>query len=92
MNKPFTKAQVEALPMGYNPTTTFLGYQEVNGKKVPIYYPNRRTRKLRPKKAKSSQTVIFGTQNPKDTDIILKEYTSNKGTFYHVKRKIKHYD
>lgn len=95
MNTPFTHQQVKSLPLGYTPTRVFLGMQKDQfGNDIPVFYPNRRERRaaMKPRKVKSTQIVIFGTQKPKDTDVILKTYSSDKGEFYHVKRKIRHHD
>lgn len=46
MNKPFTKDQIAKLPIGFTPSTVYLGDEEANGEFKPRFYPNRRQRRL----------------------------------------------
>lgn len=48
MNKPFTHEQVRKLPIGFTPTTEFLGtWPNKDGDKIPVYAKNRKERRMK---------------------------------------------
>ena len=81
-NTPFTKEQVESLPLGRTLSVAYLGVDE---KGMPVFAPNRKTRRAANKLKKHNNRKQKNKRGVTSRQIIIQHIQSLKKSIFHKK-------